>query len=175
MTSAAGAAARIGAWLARQPGEQERFSMSNQDIIEKLQLAYTKEMETVLNYVANSIQLDGVRAEKIKEALKADITEELNHGTLLGNRIKTIGGAVPGSLGLKFKQSYMQPPADTTDVVSVIKGVIQAENDACNLYLEIIKLCEGRDYVTQDLAITIMGDEEEHRRAFEGFLREYAK
>lgn len=149
--------------------------MSNHDIIEKLQLAYTKEMETVLNYVANSIHLDGVRAEKIKEALKADITEELNHGTLLGNRIKTIGGKVPGSLELKFKQSYMQPPADPTDVVSVIQGVIQAENDACNLYLEIIKLCEGRDYVTQDLAITIMGDEEEHRRAFEGFLREYVK
>jgi hypothetical protein len=29
--------------------------------------------------------------------------------------------------------------------------------------------------VTQDLAITILGDEEGHRREFQGFLKEYEK
>ena len=78
-----------------------------------------------------------------------------------------------GSPSLRFGQSAMQPPADNTDVVTVIKGVIQAEQNACEQYTKIIKACEGIDYVTQDLCITLMGDEEEHLRAFKGYLTEY--
>jgi len=35
-------------------------------------------------------------------------------------------------------------------------------------------LRDGADYVTQDMVITILRDEEGHRRLFEGYLREYA-
>ena len=41
------------------------------------------------------------------------------------------------------------------------------------MYNQLIKLCDGVDYVTQDLAIQLLGDEEEHRRQFRGFLAEY--
>ena len=37
----------------------------------------------------------------------------------------------------------------------------------------LVKESEGVDYVTQDLAITILADEQEHLREFEGFLKEY--
>ena len=146
-----------------------------QQIIADLITAYTMEIETTLNYQCNSINLDGVRAEEIKKALAADIATELSHAEQLGRRIKTIGGQVPGSLALAFSQSAMQPPADDTDVVSVIKGVILAEKTACAQYTKIIKACEGVDYVTQDLCITLMADEEEHLRAFRGYLTEYEK
>jgi bacterioferritin len=69
----------------------------------------------------------------------------------------------------------MQPPADTTDVMAVIKGVLDAENAAIDHYKKVAKLCDGEDYVTQDLAITILSDEEEHRQTFEGYLKEYQK
>lgn len=36
-------------------------------IIELLTKAYWKELETVQNYLANSVNLDGVRAEEIKK------------------------------------------------------------------------------------------------------------
>ncbi len=148
--------------------------MANRDqIIAELTTAYGMEIETVLNYLANSVHLDGVRAEEIKKSLAADITAELNHAQSLARRIKTLGGAVPGSLALTWNQSSLQPPADTTDVVSVIKGVIEAENAACRHYAKLIKLCEGEDYVTQDLCITLMGEEELHRSEFIGFLKEY--
>ena len=42
-------------------------------IIEELTVAYWMEIETVTNYIANSINLDGVRAEEIKKALQADV------------------------------------------------------------------------------------------------------
>lgn len=151
----------------------EQISAEMQAIIHELSVAYWMEMETVMNFIANSTNLDGVRAEEIKASLAADVAAELGHAQTLAKRIKTIGGKVPGSMSFQAKQSMMQPPANSTDVVAVIKGVIAAEDSAIAQYKKIIKLCDGLDYVTQDLCITALGDEEEHRREFMGFLREY--
>jgi bacterioferritin len=144
-------------------------------IIAELQKSYSMELETVTNYLANSIDLDGVRAEEIKKALAADIPEELAHARRLGERIKQLNGFVPGSLSLKFDQKALQPPEDTTDVTMVIDGVIKAEDEAITQYNKIVRLCEGQDYVTQDLAIQLLSSEEAHRVMFEGFLKEYRK
>lgn len=144
-------------------------------IIVELTKSYWMELETVINYLANSVHLDGVRAEEIKKSLDADIAEELSHATQLANRIKTIGGPIPGSEGFQVLQKSLQPPDDSTDVVTVIKGVIEAEQGAMDQYDKIIKLCDGYDYVTQDLCITLLSDEQQHRREFVGFLKEYEK
>jgi bacterioferritin len=145
------------------------------DIVRELCVAYGMEIETIQNYIANAVHLDGVRSEVIKKALAADVPIELMHAQQLAQRIKTIGGRVPGSLDNKAEQTYLQPPRDTTDVVAVIRGVIAAEEGAIAQYNKIIRLCEGRDYVTQDLVIEILAGEEDHRREFVGFLREYVK
>ncbi|MCC5828784.1 MAG: ferritin-like domain-containing protein [Phycisphaeraceae bacterium] len=141
-------------------------------IITELARSYNMEIETVANYIANSVWLDGIRAKHIKDALAADVQEELGHAQQLANRIKVLDGKVPGSQALKMEQSSLQPPKSSTDVVSVIKGVIEAEEGAIAQYHKLIRLCGDDDPVTQDLCITLMGDEEEHRRMFKGFLRE---
>jgi len=143
-------------------------------IIGLLQQAYNHELEVVTNFIANSTNLDGIRAEEIKKALAADVAEELAHAQQLANRIKQIGGLVPGSAALNFG-SLPQPPEDTCDVVGVIKGVIDTEIAACNLYNMIIRATDGIDYVTQDLCITLLADEEEHLVLFKGYLKEYER
>jgi bacterioferritin len=147
--------------------------MKQKKIIKELSTAYAMELETVQNYIAASVNLDGVRSEVVKKALLADVPTELQHAQLLAARIKTIGGIVPGSLDLPRGQKSLQPGEDTTDIVAVIKGVIAAEESAIKQYNKIIKLCEGVDYVTQDMVINILGSEENHRREFIGFLKEY--
>ena len=147
----------------------------NKAIIDELVKSYFMELETVVNYLANSVNLDGVRAEEIKKSLNADVAEELTHATQLANRIKTIDGVIPGSSKFVPIQKSLQPPADTTDVVAVIKGVIDAEDAAITQYEKIIRLCDGFDFVTQDLCITLLADEQQHRREFVGFLKEYEK
>jgi bacterioferritin len=147
----------------------------NQDIVRELCVAYAMELETVENYIANSVHLDGVRSDVIKKALAADVATEVMHAQQLAQRIKTIGGRVPGSLSNERNQGYLQPPKDPTDVVAVIKGVIRAEESAMAQYNKIIRLCDGRDYVTQDMVIGILAGEEDHRREFMGFLTEYQK
>lgn len=146
-----------------------------ESIIAELTKAYCMEMETATNFLANSIVLDGVRAEEIKKSLAADVEEELAHARQLGERIKQLRGTVPGSLALDRTQTALQPPADTTDVIGVIEGVLTAENAAIEQYDRIIRQCEGVDYVTQDMAIRLQADEEQHRTLFEGFLKEYRK
>src|SRR5438270_9079247 len=143
------------------------------EVIELLTKAYWMELETVMSYVANSINPDGVRAQEIREALEEDVQEELGHAQQFGNRIKELYGVVPGSEAFAAEQGYLQPPDHQTDVVHVIKGVIEAESGAIEHYNRIIEFCEGVDPVTQDMVVDILRDEEGHRRLFEGFLREY--
>lgn len=149
--------------------------MAKNTIIKELITAYAMELETVQNYIATSVNLDGVRSDVVKKALAGDVTTELMHAQLLAKRVKTIGGLVPGSLELPRNQKYLQPHKDTTDIVAAIKGVIEAEEGAIAQYAKIIKICDGDDYVTQDMVIEILADEEEHRREFIGFLKEYEK
>ena len=145
-----------------------------QETINLLLESYSMELETVMNYLANSVNLDGVRAEEIKKSLGADVPGEIAHAQQLANRIKQLGGQVPGSKALVLNKQ-IQPVTDTTDVVGVIKSVIAAEETACAQYKKIIKAVEGEDYVTQDLCIRLLADEEEHLVQFKGFLKEYSK
>lgn len=142
-------------------------------IVEMLAKAYWMEIETVMSYLANSVNPDGVRAQQIIKSLAADIQEELGHATQFANRIKELYGIVPGSMDFKAEQSYLQPPERQTDVVHVIEGVIEAETGAIDYYNQIIDATEESDPVTNDMVIAILHDEEGHRRLFEGFLREY--
>jgi bacterioferritin len=143
------------------------------EIIGMLTKAYWMEVESVMSYLANSINPDGVRAQEIVESLEEDIQEELGHAKQYAQRIKELYGVVPGSMDFRPEQDYLQPPEHQTDIVHVIKGVIQAETGAIDHYNRIIEVTEGVDYVTQDVVIQILHDEEGHRRLFEGYLREY--
>ena len=144
-----------------------------EEIIGLLTKAYWMELETVMSYIANSVNPDGLRAQEIVESLQTDIQEELGHAQQFAARIKELYGVVPGSLDFSAEQSYLQPPEQQTDIVHVIKGVIEAETGAIEHYNRIIEVTDGVDYVTQDMVIAILRDEEGHRRLFEGFLREF--
>ena len=149
--------------------------MTSQEVTDLLKKAYSDEIETVMNYLTNSIVLDGVRAEEIKESLQTDIQEELNHAELLGQRLKQLDERPPGSAEFTANQHSLQPPEDSTDVLSVINGVLDAEEDAIRTYRSLINAAEeADDPVTEDLAVTVLADEEAHRTEFRGFRKEYA-
>jgi bacterioferritin len=153
--------------LADDRGEQRS------ELIGMLKKAYFMELETVISYITNSVNPDGVRAQEIIESLREDIQEELGHAQQFATRIKELYGTVPGSLEFTPEQSYLQPPERQTDIVHVIKGVIEAETGAIEHYNRIIEYTDEIDPVTNDMVIAILRDEEGHRRLFEGFLREY--
>jgi bacterioferritin len=145
------------------------------EIVEMLTKAYWMEIETVMSYIANSTNPDGVRAQEIIESLEQDVQEELGHAQQFARRIHELHGTVPGSMAFEAEQSYLQPPEDPTDIATIVRGVIEAESGAIEHYTRIIEACDGVDWVTQDMVIEILRDEEGHKRLFEGFLREYER
>jgi len=142
---------------------------NNQKIIEELHRAYWAEIETVMNYLAHSTNLDGVSAEEIKEKLNEEVNDELGHAKKLAARIKELNAIVKASESFSANQKTLQEKTDTTDV----KYVIDAETDAIKTYKNIIEITEGKDFVTQDLATQILADEEKHKTLFEGFKKAY--
>ena len=151
----------------------EAKSAERGELLELLKKAYWMELDTVMSYIAASVNPDGVRAQEIVESLQEDVQEELGHAQQFATRIKELYGVVPGSLEFSAEQSYLQPPQHQTDIVHIIKGVIAAETGAIDHYNRIIEFTDGLDLVTQDMVIAILRDEEGHRRLFEGYLREY--
>lgn len=148
---------------------------SHKESIDALQKAYSMEIETVANYLADSVNLDGVRAEAVKKSLADDIQEELGHAQQLAHRIKQLGGHVPGPTDLHITHSHLAAKDPRTAVEAVIRAVIKDEQAAIDHYKKIIRDTDGKDFVTQDLCIALLADEEEHLTQFTGFLKEYEK
>ena len=151
----------------------EEATAKREEIVAMLTRAYWMEIETVMSYIANSVNPDGVRAQEVVASLQTDIQEELGHAQLFAKRIKELYGVVPGSMDFRAEQTFLQPADDPRDIVHVIKGVIEAEAGAISFYSDLIQATDGVDPVTQDMVITILADEEGHMRLFEGYLKEY--
>lgn len=143
-----------------------------EEIVQELQKAYTEELETVMNYLANSENIDGIRAEEIRETLSQEVQDELGHAQQIASRIKELNGTVPGSKTFKATQETSQPPEDSTDIKKVVQGVVDAETEAVAHYKKIVNLADGVDPVTEDLITTLLADEEKHLRLFQGILKD---
>ena len=72
------------------------------------------------------------------------------------DRIKQLGGRIPGSLELEFDQTAMQPPEDPANARSVVEGVLQAEEAAIAHYRKLIEIAGDEDPVTADLATRLL-------------------
>ncbi|MGB1260226.1 MAG: ferritin-like domain-containing protein [Akkermansiaceae bacterium] len=141
-------------------------------IIDLLQTIYSAEIETIENYLAWSINLDGLGAQRVKDILEQDISEELGHARILAKRIYVLGGVVPGSMQLHKNQRYLQPSQTESSLQHVVKGVVLAEESAIQHYRLLVEMTEGVDLPTQDIAVQLLAEEEMHRRQFAGILAE---
>lgn len=85
-----------------------------QQIVAELQKSYSMELETIINYLSNSVHLDGIRAKHIKDSLTAEVADEMTHAQTLAARIKVLEGRIPGSLELKSGRSRSSRPRTTS-------------------------------------------------------------
>ncbi len=141
------------------------------EIISELKRSYAAELETLQNYLANSIDLDGAASEPLQRLLDESVSVRLSHARRLAKRIHLIGGRVPGSLELPRNQNDLQPVPDKADPQAVINGLLRANERSIGRYERILTLTEGADYVTQDLVIDLLSEEREQRRVFLNLLQ----
>jgi bacterioferritin len=98
------------------------FEERREHVVALLQKAYWMEIESVMSYIAASTNLEGLRAQEIKESLADDVQDELGHARQFAARIKELYGVVPGSMAFRADQTFLQPTPDPLDLLSVIRG-----------------------------------------------------
>src|SRR6516162_4677650 len=118
------------------------------DVVNGLKKSYAMELESVQNYLANSIHLEGPPADKVKKVLENAAFSELQHARRLARRIIILGDRVPGSLDLPRDQSHLQPLIDNRDPLTVIRGALTATDAAIAHNQVIIQSTEDLDFVT---------------------------
>jgi bacterioferritin len=140
------------------------------EVLNGLKKSYAMELESVQNYLANSIHLEGPSVDKVKKVLENAASGELKHARRLAKRIKVLGDRVPGSLELARDQNYLQPPIDSRDSATVIRGALTATDAAIAHYQAMIQITEDLDFVTQDLLIELLAEEQEQRDSLNQLL-----
>jgi len=121
-------------------------SAQREQIIDLLKKAYWMEVETVMSYIANSINPDGVRAQEITESLQQDIMEELGHAQQFAHVIK---GVIEAETGAIEHYNGIIQETDQVDPVTqdMVIGILRDEEGHRRLF-------EGylREYEAEGLA-----------------------
>jgi ferritin-like protein len=142
------------------------------EIVVELQISYATEIEIIQDYLANAMDLEGARAEPIKELFDEQVQTALGHARRLAKRIKALAGRVPRSSELSTVPKDLPPPIDTTQVDSALICAIKSEDAAIAQYERLIRLCDGHDFVTLDLVIELLVDERDRRQRLVALLAE---
>ena len=151
----------------------EERRAEREQLIEMLTRAYWMEIETVMSYIANSINPDGKRAQEIIESLEEDIQEELGHARVAS------ASASSSSMGWCRARAASRPsratcsPRGADRHRSCDQGRDRGRVERSTTTTRSSSSARAATPVTQDMVIEILADEEGHRRLFEGFLREY--
>lgn len=124
-------------------------------VIKRLNLALKGELTAINQYFLHSRMLEDWGVTKLGKHEYKESIEEMQHADLLIKRILLLGG-LPNLQDLC--KLYIGE-----NVEEVLKGDLKLEEEGIQNYREGIKDCEvAHDYVTRDLFIQILKDEEGH-------------
>ena len=99
--------------------------------------------------------------------------DELEHQQELAARIASLGGKPVADVAKLVETSndgYPAPPVDERDFEAVVRTVIKAEHGAIEAYNRLAQETHGKDPITYNLAVHILGEEIEHEDEFESLL-----
>lgn len=131
------------------------------------------ELTTFYYYTILRVNLIGLEGEGLKEIAEDARIEDRNHFEALVPRIYELGGKLPNCMK-EFHDLSACPPAllpkDPTDVKSIVKVLLKAEQCAVQGYTELCHMTAGKDHRTYDLVLAILNEEIEHEAWFAEFL-----
>jgi len=149
----------------------EIVGLNVKELIADLNRAYADEWLAFYAYTHMAQVVSGRPAAKaVQETLEHIAGEELEHQGELAERIVSLGGkpvASPGQLEASANEPYPTPPGDETDLEAIIQTVLKAEAGAIEVYRKLADKTHGKDHITYQLAVHILGEEVEHEDEFE--------
>ncbi len=124
-------------------------------VIEQLNLGLKKELTAINQYFLHARMLEDWGVTKLAKHEYQESIEEMQHADIFIKRILLLGG-LPNlqELGKLFIGE---------DVKEVIECDLKLELDGIQTYKKAIKICEeAGDYVSRDIFLNILRDEEGH-------------
>lgn len=112
-------------------------------------------------------------AKQLAALLLSTSQEELEHQQELAERIASLGGKPVSDVSKLVGASndgYPAPPANEKDFDAIIRTVIKAERDAIENYNQLALKTHGKDPITYNLVVHILGEEVKHEDEFENLL-----
>ncbi len=157
---------------------QEMVKKSGVDLDKLLKLLIknaSAELTTFYYYTILRANLIGLEGEGLKEIAETARIEDRNHFEALVPRIYELGGKLPDDMKAFHDISACPPanlPKDPTDVMAILKVLVEAERCAVRGYTHLCDMTVGKDHRTYDLVLAILNEEIEHESWFSEFLGE---
>ncbi len=153
----------------------EKAGVNVDQLIELLVKNAAAELTTYYYYTILRMNLIGLKGEGVKEIAETARVEDRNHFEALIPRIYELGGELPADMKAFHDKSACPPaslPKDPTDVMGILKVLVEAERCAVRGYTQICNMTAGKDHRTYELAVAILNEEIEHESWFSEFLGE---
>ena len=132
--------------------------MNTKKIVDALNKARARELAVVIQYMIQHYTAQSMKALPVIDLFKSTAITEMKHAEALGERIDYLGGT-------PTKQPNPITPGE--DVTEMVKLDLKAEDEAIELYREIIQLCDKEgDVVSRRMMEDLLIDEEGHRNDF---------
>ena len=153
---------------------REIVGVDVKELIKDLNKAYADEWIAYFDYTWAADVASGINSPAVAGELDRIAAEELEHSEEIAARILELGGEPIRDF------EKLQPtanckkvifPKDPSDLKGILKGAIEAERCAIDVYNNLLKKIKiGKDPVTVQVIRHIMTEEIAHEEAFESLL-----
>jgi bacterioferritin len=145
-------------------------------LIKLLQKAYADEWIAYYAYKWAADMACGLVSPHVADLADKIADEEEEHADELAERILELGGDLPYGIEKLYDLANCKKvkyPKDMTDLKGILKGLVEAEGCAIDVYNKIVKFlgpCYDKDIKTFHLIQHILAEEIEHEEKFENLL-----
>jgi bacterioferritin len=154
--------------------EKKILGEKSKEIVDLLKKAYCDEMQIFHFFWYVGINMEGIGLVTYASSLKTQATGELNHGEMLSNRISELEDKAPSdpSEWQRVSNIGTLDPMKHLTLRSALEKALEFEGKAVQNYNNIAKRAlESSDFVTYNLATTILADEVKDEQHTEDVLK----
>lgn len=141
--------------------------MAKEQVIQILNRARARELQVCIQYMWQHYTAEGMESPAVMDIFKETAIAEMKHAETFGERIVYLGGT---------PTTQPNPVIKSDSLKQMVADDLKAENEAIEMYLEAVKICEQEaDPVSRLLFEKILAEEEEHKDTFQLLLNQRGK
>lgn len=149
----------------------EILDLNVEELIQMLNEALSEEWLAYYQYWIGARMMEGPMRSEVEPELLVHANQELNHATLVVERIIQLGGTpvLNPKDWVKFSKCDYEEPVDPY-VEKILEQNLNGERCAISRYKQIADFTYGKDHTTYQMATTILNEELEHEQDIEDWI-----